>query len=86
MKTYTVGTLAYLDTIGGLIPCKVINVLPIGPADYGMQCTVKVTANRGAWKKGETVTHAARCVVPRESVFTRFGQYRIRNNFKWSQA
>ena len=69
------GTLAYVDTFNGLIPCKITEVR--GPGDVSFV----VTADRPAWKRGETdsVQHndVTSLVIPRTAVYTRGGKLRI---------
>jgi hypothetical protein len=47
MARLEVGTLAYIDGFGGLVPCKVLEV-------RGSGALVKVTAKRPGYVKGET--------------------------------
>jgi hypothetical protein len=67
------GTLAYLDTFAGLIPCKVT------AAHDERHVTVRVTADRRAFRRGELITSRVGSggVIPRTAVYTRGGQYRI---------
>lgn len=67
----------YLDSFTGLVPC--IAIAQRGVAHREVQ--VKVTATRGAYKRGDVVWSGARYVIPRGQVFVKrgtFGQYRIR--------
>lgn len=64
------GDLAYMDTFSGLIPCRVDAV-----DDDGAHVTV--TADRGAYRKGEAFHIIARYVVPRRAVKVRGGRYVI---------
>jgi hypothetical protein len=68
MNTLQTGTLAYFDTMrSGLIPCKVVSIK--ARETSGHDVTVRLTASRGAYKRGETVFQiSARYVVPRASV------------------
>lgn len=61
------GALAYIDTIAsGLVPCKVIAVY----GGHWPHVTVRVTATRYAYTRGETVTGMSpRIVVPRMAVY-----------------
>ena len=70
------GMLAYVDTFdAGLVPCKVTDVR--GPG----YVTVKVTATRKGWHRGECITATANdrraTIIPRTAVHVRNGQYRI---------
>ncbi|MGI0133672.1 MAG: hypothetical protein ACREBW_01780 [Candidatus Micrarchaeaceae archaeon] len=70
----SVGTKAYLDSFVGLVPCKVLAI------SEEHRVTVKLTAQRGAYKRGEVLPdQSARHIVPRSAVFIRCGQYRIRS-------
>lgn len=77
--TIGTGDLAYLDTFSGLIPCKILSVTDrrnyYGTVETDV--TVKVTADRKAYRKGETVTSDPRHVVPRANVHRRSGNLRI---------
>lgn len=82
MATLTVGCKAYFDTFAGLIPCKVTaikrDVLELSCATIdGIAVTARLTANRGAYKRGELVTASNRYIVPRTAVYVRSGQYHI---------
>jgi len=65
------GTLAFYDTFAGLIPCKVLEVKESG---FGFRCgpydviKFKLTADCGAYKKGEILTADAMRVPPRKMV------------------
>ena len=77
MKNYGVGTFAYLDTFAGLVPCKVTAI-------SGEGITIRLTATRGAYKRGEVLTYErGDSIVPRECVYVRDYQYRIRNTYQW---
>jgi hypothetical protein len=70
-NTFGVGTSAYYDTFSGLIPCIVLEVTErcygfrVGPRN-----TVKfrLTADRGAYRKGEELTADAFRVPPRKMI------------------
>ena len=81
LKHYA-GELAYLDTISGLVPCKVLNIMNLDP--FSKNIRVKITANRKGYKKNETVEVKYRTVVPRKSVVTRQGKLMIIPNYIWS--
>lgn len=57
------GTLVYLDTFAGLLPAKVVACHDLHHA------TVKLTADRGAWRRGERIFTEARYAVPRTLVY-----------------
>lgn len=73
------GDLVYLDSFAGLIPAKLLAVSPY--RQYG-RC--RVTANRRAYSRGEVVTFRLSGIVPRNHVYTRSGQCRIRG--EWTFA
>ena len=61
--------LAYYDTFSGLIPCKVLQIT-------GDTCTIKLTAARGAYKRGEILTDTNRRYVwDRAKSFPKRGSY-----------
>jgi len=87
---YGNGTLAFFDTYAsGLVPVKVEQI-PAGGPFVGWLChpsenfiRCKVTANRGAYRRGETLLLAPRFCVPRSHVYTRGGSYRIATNYSF---
>ncbi len=70
------GDLAYVDSFAGLVPCKVISL-----DWHARTAEVRITADRGAYKKGETYTGHTNRVVNRAHVVRRSGQYRIAQGF-----
>lgn len=90
------GELAYVDTFAGLIPCKVTDVHTIteyvgplfaAPEARDTKSTTRVqvtlTADRGAYKRGEVLVFHPDQVIPRGSVFTRGHVRRVRNDYRW---
>lgn len=66
LPTLRVGELAFLDSFAGLVPCR---VLAIGDASEALRSVrVKVTATRGAYRRGEEVESNVLNVCPREAV------------------
>lgn len=67
-------SLAYFDSTGGLVPCRVGRVYfkPIYPdePDFGssVYADIELTASRGVYHKGETYSWPASMVVPRRAV------------------
>ena len=76
LPTLKAGALAYFDTFAGLVPCRVTEIFTTAAPGYSVR--FKITATRGAYKRGETLDSHSRNVVPRSAVFVRSGQYRIR--------
>lgn len=82
--TLKTGILAYLDTFSGQIPCR---VLAVAGDSEGRICApsptvkVKLTATRGAYRRGEIVESTAFHVYPRECRVVRNGHYRIKTNY-----
>lgn len=75
------GELVYIDSFCGLIRAKILGrVEPFGflGTSRGDRITVRVTANRRGFTRGEITSEDAGHVIPRHAVFTRNGQYRIR--------
>lgn len=71
-----IGSFAYIDSFTGLVPCK---VQEIGRDSNGSAlATVRVTAARRGYNRGEIVTLRAVRVIPRGAVYIRSHQYRIR--------
>jgi hypothetical protein len=76
---YGPGTLAYVDAYGTpLIPCKVEAVAP-----DGSEVKVKLTATRGAFKRGEVLTRRQSDIIPRDKVRTVDGMIKIIPHFQW---
>lgn len=86
MKTYTVGAKCFLDTFSGLVPCVCVSVSTqsLGNVSYGdNSVTVKLTASRGAYKRGEILAQPASHVPPRDCVRVRDFHYRIRTDYQF---
>lgn len=77
MKKFGVGTKAYIDCFSGLVPCEVVDVL-----DFGC-VLVRVTANRGAYRKGEVLQQRGHHVPPREMVRRRKYGNRILTGYQY---
>jgi hypothetical protein len=76
MNTYGKNTLAYFDSITGLIPVKV-------DAITDDMVSAHVTARRYAYPVGEIIIASHHRIIPRKSVYVRDSQYRIRHNYEW---
>ena len=62
-------TLAYLDSLAGLVPCR---ILAVGDwSDGASQARIQFTATRGPYQKGRVETHPLRRVVPRNAIYRR---------------
>ncbi len=87
-RIYTAGQLAYLDTFAGMVPCKVLRV--IEPASGNTvtkgKIEIRLTATRGAYKRGEVLIDQACNVVPRPQRFCRCGKYKVNTNYYWSEG
>ena len=75
-RTLRAGSLAYLDTLAGLLPCKVLRVWRADEYPT-MRADVVLTATRGAYKRGERLTYAAKDCPPRDAIRRRAGIYRV---------
>jgi len=87
MKTYPTGTLAFLDTFAGMIPCKVIKILIDGANGKIVghdELEIELTKSIGAYRKGEILTESASNVVPRPHRIKRQFDYRINNLYRYS--
>lgn len=75
------GSLAYFDTFAGLIPCRVDRIegtqRPDGIPSSEQTAHFTLTANRGAYKRGEKLSAWVLHVVPRKAIKVRSGQFRI---------
>ena len=89
----TIGTLAFFDSFGGLIPCKVQSIKDSIPVDHALRgrssfCTIraKVTATRGAYLKGDEIESTALHIVPRSHASRRKYGARIIGGYTWEAA
>ena len=85
--TYEAGALAFIDTLfNGLVPCKVIEVVYQGNGRVmgSGELRVQITADRGAYKRGEILTENATQVFPRNHIRRRAngGTY-INSLYEW---
>jgi len=70
----TVGCLAYFDSFTGLVPCWIVKIEgPRGTPITAQRVTVKFTAKRGPYKRGETLETFGLHVCPRGAA--RFGKH-----------
>ena len=76
METLSVGCKAYFDCFTGLIPAVVVSLDDIDGSHPVAK--LKLTASRGAYKRGETIETSPLHAIPRKAVFVRARQYRIR--------
>lgn len=85
---YGAGTLAYVDAGpgAGMIPCRVVAVTEPGHGNRatGGRVAVKLTAARGPYSRGETLTEPAWAVVPRDRLRVRGGRYTIDTRYRWA--
>ncbi len=73
------GDAAFYDTFAGTIPCKVLSITGrSGNPGSAQTITVKLTASRGAYKKGEVIESNGLKIVPRAAVHGN----RIRSNYR----
>ena len=66
-----IGALIFLDSFSGRGPAKVTGYTPRG------EIAVKVTARRGAYRRGEHTTFTPSGCIPRAHVRVRSGHFRI---------
>lgn len=86
----TIGTLAFYDSFAGLIPCKVEQIEDKLHRDSNLRgcsssCIIraKLTASRGAYKRGEIIESTALHIVPRNYVRRRKYGARIIGGYRW---
>ena len=73
MKLET-GNLAYFDSFAGLVPCWIVSIVgPKGTPSTFQRVTVKFTAKRGPFLRGETYETSGLHVCPRGAA--RFGKH-----------
>ena len=78
--TVRTGDLAYYNAFRvGFIPCKVLAVKARSDFPGVPDVEVKLTATRGAYKRGEVFLVTSGNCVPRSAVYTSSGKYRIRH-------
>jgi len=83
------GDLAYVETVfNGLIPVKILDQAAHRTATRTVDgVKVKVTAERGAYRRGEVMTVEEQAVIPRSHVFRRGGNLYVRGRsylIKWN--
>ncbi len=72
--TLEVGNLAYYDTFSGMIPCWIVSIDgPGGNPSTAQTVTIKLTAKRGAYRRGEVLQTSGLHVCPRSAA--RFGKH-----------
>ena len=72
------GDLAFLDTFSGMVPCKVESI-------KGTEIIVRLTATRGAYRKGMFERSSSRWVIPRPAVYQRsYKQYIL--PYRWEEG
>lgn len=77
------GNLAYYETLrSGLIPCKVTGIRVYNEFGH-YEVSFTVTANRGAYKRGEQFTSRPFHVIPRKMVRVHNGIFYIRHGYAW---
>ena len=76
------GELAYWETVrrSGLVPCKVTAVVQKG---QGIKVHFKLTATRGAYKRGEELKDNPWRVIPRTSVRNQGHTKLLMQDFEW---
>jgi len=80
------GELAYLfGPFSGPVPCAVLSVDKWGNGTGTVRgsVTVRLTATRGAWRKGETLTEPTDSIVPRRNLHTSSGTYWVSRGYAW---
>lgn len=83
---YGVGTKAYVDSFGGMIPCVVTEIHK--PNANGIvighdELTVRIEETRGGYTKGEIVKRSAAYTPPRKHRILRGYSYRINTAYKY---
>ena len=70
----TTGCLAYFDSFAGLVPCWIMSIAgPLGTPSTAQRVTVKFTAKRGPYKRGEIHETSGLHILPRGAA--RFGKH-----------
>lgn len=77
ISTLRAGDLAYFDSMGGLVPVRIVRLWTDGPTT---RAEVQVTATRKAYRRGDVLETNAVLVIARETVHTRCGNLVIRGN------
>jgi hypothetical protein len=78
------GTLAYFDTFYGLVKVKVLSIDKDGQGTQQSptpRVKFQVTAEKGAYRKGEILESSSYHVIPRSCVRIRGGSHRISNQY-----
>lgn len=79
-ETLKTGSLAFYDSFGGLIPCRVLSITgKTGLPSTAQQVVLETTTEHKLYKKGERIECSGIRAVPRKSIYTgSCGIYRIR--------
>lgn len=86
-KEYRAGTLAYIDSFGGMIECRIVEVrkpcygFTLGNFD---DLLVEITEDKGGYRKGERVEKPAFHCLPRSHRVLRGYHYRINAEYKYA--
>lgn len=87
MTTMKIGTLAYWDTLAGLVACKIAALPTAHPYTGSRVVTVEVTATgHNIYKRGEVHTLPLRHVVPRSSIYRRRNAADTILAYQWETA
>lgn len=84
MTDHLIGTPAYIDSIGGLVPCTVVGIHRTCTGErIGRlgEIVVRVDATKAGYKMGEFVERVAAHTPPRCCVSTKDGTQTIRKNY-----
>jgi len=79
--TLRTGDLAYYDTFTALVPCRIQSIHGFsgsGTPSTNQIIRVRLTASRGAYRRGETFETNGLHAIPRGAVYTSGGRFRIR--------
>lgn len=85
--SYGVGTPAFIDTFGGMVKCKVIEVHKLNSNGFSIgqnEITVEVQENKGGYAQGELVQRSAAYTPPRKQRFLEGHAYRINTAYKYA--
>ena len=84
-QEHRAGELAYWDTFAGLVPCKVLAIVQDGKT-LTLNARIRLTADRGPYKRGEITLVRASHVAPRSSIRKRKHGTRIVEDYMWVQG
>lgn len=78
MRSFGIGTTAVIDSFGGFVKCRIIDLQPDNKVG------VAVLENKAGYLVGEYLVRPARYTPPLKCVVVRNGHYRIQTDYTYA--